>query len=78
MSTDAWSSTIDAYRSHLAAGARRPLTIRLRAHYLTRLSRTLPDPWQISTDDLTAWLTSHSWQAETLRSARSAIAAFYR
>lgn len=75
--TGIWAEAIDAYRAHLAAGARRPLTIRLRTHYLGRLSQAFPDPWAVTVDDLTAWLASHRWQAETLRSARSSIAAFY-
>jgi integrase/recombinase XerC len=60
----------------LAAGTATS-TIRLWRYYVDRLSRVLPSPDAATHDLLIAWLAHPSWQPETRRSARTAIAVFY-
>lgn len=79
MTNNQWQQAIADYETWMKAAARSDETIDLRDHQLRRLARAFPDgPWTITTDQLTEWLASHGWCAETLRSHRSALIAFYR
>lgn len=51
----------------------------LRASQLRRLAGDHPGrgPWDLVEADLSAWLGSHDWARETLRSHRAALRSFY-
>src|SRR5690606_21287867 len=36
------------------------------------------DPWQLTTEQLTAWISNPRWTSETRRSVRSTASVFYR
>lgn len=54
-------------------------TVGLRRYQLTRFAADHPgtSPWEMDAIMLTAWLASHGWGRETLRSYRSALRSFY-
>lgn len=53
-------------------------TIKLRLYHVRRALREIKrDPWEITTDDLIAWLSSKSWKGSTTRSYRTSLVVFY-
>lgn len=63
----------------LRAAGRSEQTIGLRRHHLGRLAADLRrGPWSVTAEDLSDWLGSHGWAAETLRSNRATLRGFYR
>ena len=73
-----WEHAITDYSTALSAARRSPGTIRLQRHYLRRFAATTPDPWAVTTRDLREFLAYPYWAAETQKSARGAVAGFYR
>jgi integrase len=57
-----------------------PQTIELRESQIKRLrSAVAPrDLWELTEDDLSGWLNSHGWGANTRIAARSALRSFYQ
>ena len=76
--TPGWWSAVSAFVVAMQAAHRSPGTVRLYRHYLAQLARDEPDPWNVSTADLRAWLAAGAWKPETAKTARSAVRAFYR
>lgn len=56
-----------------------PSTIAQRRYQVSRLARAHVDrsPWDLTVNDLTAYLSSHEWGREMLRSNRAAARSFY-
>lgn len=73
-----WVEALAAYAIALRAAGRAIGTIRLHRHYLDRLARCCPHPWDVTTADLRAVLAAHTWKPETRKSARSVFRSFYR
>lgn len=61
----------------LTAAGRRPQTVALRRHQLSRLASDVPDLLAASTDDLAGWLAGHDWAPATLKAHRDAVLSFY-
>lgn len=77
--TAAWVTAIAAFVTYLRAANRSATTIRLRSYYLGRLARDLTHaPFEVTMDELTAWVANDEWGAETKKSARASVVAFYR
>jgi integrase len=75
----AWREAIEAYLSWLSAGGSSASTLRLRRHYLKHLAQHAPgDPWEVSAEQVTAYIAGGAWQAETRKSARSACRSFFQ
>ena len=78
MTEVAWSDAIDAYLSWLSAGGSGAATLRLRRHYLRHLSGAASDgPWEVTPEQVTAYVASGRWAPETRKSARSTCRSFY-
>lgn len=62
-----------------AAAGRAAGTLKLRRQQVGRLARSHPGrgPWDLTPDDLVAWLAYPGWDGSTRRSHRAAIRAFY-
>lgn len=75
----AWRDPVACWLDWLAAGSSRIDTLNQRAYQLRRVARDHADthPWDVSTDDLAGWLSSHRWGREAIRSYRAALRSFY-
>lgn len=75
-----WADAIGCFVLALTAAGRPESTIGLRRYQLRRLAAEVAPlgPWQVSGPVLVAWIGSHGWAGETLRSMRSAVRGFYR
>lgn len=73
-----WASHIDAWCLSLRTAGRPETTIGLRRYHLTRLAGVFGgSPWDVTCDDLTAWLGGQRWRPETRRSWRASLRGFY-
>lgn len=70
-------SLIKHWAEWLAAAGTPATTMYLRRYQLRRFAKSFPDPC-VSTQELAAWLGSHGWSPETIRSYRASLRAFYR
>src|SRR5574343_835243 len=67
-----------AYCDYLRACGRSPHTIDLRKRQVRALLEDHPNPWRVSTEDLTDWLASHRyWSRATRSSYRDGLRGFY-
>lgn len=74
-----WTAAVAAYATTMAAAGRSAGTIRLHRHYLRRLQALHPaGPWSVTLTVLETFLATPGWAAETRKSARSTVRAFYR
>ncbi|MEV0890322.1 tyrosine-type recombinase/integrase [Promicromonospora sp. NPDC050262] len=74
-----WRPVVRDYLDSLRAAGRRPMTVRLHAHYLRHLERHARDPFSLNIRILERALTSRrEWEAETIRSAASVFRGFTR
>jgi integrase/recombinase XerC len=74
-----WDTAIEAFTLWQLAGGVSAGTVRLRCHYLHRLSKLRPGgPWTVAPHDLLTLLATPGWAPETRKSARAAVRAFYR
>lgn len=78
--TKKWGVAVNAWIVTLRAAGRPETTIRTRSEHLRWLAKWSGDvdPWEITTDDLTAWMGSKTWARETRRGVRSSLRGFYR
>lgn len=78
--TTEWAAIIAAWALSLRAAGRPETTIRTRTEHLRWLSVWAGDrsPWDLTTDDLTAWMGSRTWARETRRGVRASCRGFYR
>lgn len=76
--TDTWAEAIDGWTTSLKV-SKSPTTIRQRRWQLRKLveANQHRSPWKLKLEDLEEWLGSHDWNAETRKSARSAVRSFY-
>lgn len=73
-----WQRAIQSWTKAARGAARSEGTIRLRTYYLTMFSREVgAGPWNVTADDVSAWLASHQWGPETRKSARASLRVFY-
>lgn len=74
-----WAEAIAGWERWQRAGHRPESTIKLRTYHLRRFSVAHSDrsPWELTLADLSDWLGSHSWGAETRRSYRASLRTFY-
>lgn len=73
-----WRDAIHAWAESAHGANRSPGTIRLRTYHLTSFAASCPTgPWTVTPDDVSAWLASHDWSAETRKSARASLRVFY-
>lgn len=69
---------LHAYCDYLRAAGRSANTIALRKHQVLGLREAHPDPWRVTTEDLTDWLSSHRrWSRATRSSYRDALRSFF-
>jgi integrase/recombinase XerC len=73
----AWTTALDDFTAWMRAAGRAPGTIRLRRLQLLDLAREYADPWTVTGDALTRWLSNADWKAETRKSHRAAARTFY-
>ncbi len=88
--TNAWVVAIAAFKYYLRSSGRVPGTVRLRTYYVSRFAVdvTREDPFHcdpfagphtgVGVDQLAGWLANPGWKAETRKSARASLIAFYR
>jgi integrase/recombinase XerC len=73
-----WDNAIAEYTTAMRAARRSPGTVRLHRHYLRRLAGQVGSPWTVTTPQLRTYLDVSHWSAETQKSARASVVAFYR
>ena len=74
-----WDDAVAQYLVALRAGGAREQTIGLRRSQLARIGRGVGvGPWDVTGEQLVAWLGERDWSPETRRSHRSALRAFFR
>ena len=61
----------------LNAGGVSPGTVRVRSRYVGHFLRVNPDPRQVTSSEVAAFLASPGWKPETRRSARASIRVFF-
>lgn len=74
-----WGPAIAGYLHHLGAGGVAVTSRNLRAAHLRRLAIDLGgDPWEVTGDQLVAWLGGQAWRRNTTRSYGQSVRSFYR
>lgn len=75
----AWRQPIARWLGALTAAGQTRQTIDSRRQQLACAARRLgPDPWQVTADDLAAYVTAQDWSRETRRTNYAALRGFYR
>lgn len=75
--TTEWHQALSAYTGWMLASGSAETTLRIYRHYLRRLAASTDvPPFEISIDDLTAFLGVPRWLPATRKSARAAIRSF--
>lgn len=74
-----WREAIDGWGSYLISGSKPSTTLYLRQYHLRRFADQHGhlDPWEVTVDDLTAWLASYEWAPETRRSYQGSLRSFF-
>lgn len=75
-----WDEALAGFSQWLAAGGLSPGTIYLRCWWIRHLADfARPDgPWEVSSETILRWASTHEWQPNTRRSARAAIRRFFQ
>lgn len=75
-----WQQAVALWMLTLRAAGRPETTLQLREYQLRRVAAAMAPagPWEVTTEQLVAWLGVLDWSRETRRSYRSAIRGFYR
>lgn len=69
---------LSSWASWMRAAGRPATTIGLRTYQVRRVLHTIGvSPWSVTTEDLVRFLADQPWAAETRRSYRAALRAFY-
>jgi len=76
--SSSWVEPLDQWEAWMRA-ADRPVTTRyLRDYQMRRFAAEAGcHPWDVTTDELVAWLGGQEWATETRRSYRAALRSFY-
>jgi integrase len=73
-----WREALSGWKLWMRAAGRPNTTVRLREYQLRRFAAdTLRDPWEVTSEDLIAWVATQRWAPESRRSYRSALRSFY-
>jgi integrase len=72
-----WEDAQAGYLTWLAASGATQGTLRLRRHYLSRVSALAPSPADVDTGQLATFLACPTWAPETRKAARSAVLGFF-
>lgn len=77
--TGEWLEAVRGWETYLRAASRPDTTIYLRTYHLRRLAHEHDNhgPWELTFDDLTAWLGRYAWADETRRAYRASLRSFY-
>ncbi|MCM3577457.1 tyrosine-type recombinase/integrase [Micrococcus luteus] len=77
--TRTWDEALNHWTAWLRAADRASGTIKLRQSQVRRLAADVAPlgPWDVTADDLVAWLGRPGWSADTRRSHRAAVRTFY-
>lgn len=78
MESNHWAEALADWTDYQLAGNRRPGTIAKRLYHLKVLARTHPDPWQVTMQQLAAFLANPGWGPATKKSWRTSLVVFYR
>jgi integrase len=80
MLNKAWIKEVDDFLSHQKAGGKPETTRRARRDHLWHLARRseAETPWEVTGDDLIAYVGAQEWAKETRRSRRATFLAFWR
>lgn len=73
----AWRAPVEQWTTWLEAAATRPASLEQRRWWIRRLAETYGNPWNVTTDDLAAFLSREDWAPETKRVGRSSLRTFY-
>lgn len=75
-----WTEAIAAWLLALRAAGRPKSTIGLRSYQLRRLAAAMAPagPWEVTGEQLVAWVGAQDWARETRRSWRAGFRGFYR
>ena len=73
-----WNTALHQYATSQRAAGRSPGTVRLHAHYLSGLARTINRPWLATPVQLLEYVAHDGWAPETRKSASGAVRSFYR
>jgi len=75
----AWVDQLADWSAWLRAAGRPETTIYLRTYQVKRMAKAHRErpPYELSVDDLAAWLAAQEWAPETRRSYRAAFVSFY-
>lgn len=77
MAGETWADLIGHWMRYMQASGAPETTIRLRTYYVVRLAMVYPQVMTLGVDELSRWLGSGEWSANTRKSARSSLRAFY-
>lgn len=73
-----WDDAINDYCAWLRAGGASAATLKLRRHYLRRLSEQhRGGPWDMTGELLVAFCATEHWRPETRKTARGTVRSFY-
>lgn len=74
-----WAEPLARFAQHMRAAGLSEATVKLRNAQLERFARAHEhvEPWRVSVEQLTDWLSVQHWAKETRRSMRSSLVAFY-
>src|SRR4051794_4017497 len=75
--TNEWHQALRTYGAWMVSAGTAATTLRVYLHYLKRLATsTGVGPFELSIDDLTAFLGAPKWLPATRKSARAAVRSF--
>ena len=70
---------LEAWLTALAGASYSPNTLRQRRFFLGHFLAAHPDPWAVTTDEVSAWLAADQrWTPATRAAARGSLGSFYR
>lgn len=75
---ESWRAPVEGYVAHLQAGGLSAGTVEQYLFRVRQLSRLAADPWEITTQQLTQWISNPSWSSQTKRGSRVAAGSFFR
>jgi integrase len=76
--TPAWTAALDAWLTSLRAAGQPETTVRTRRQQVSQLATSgHGDPWDLTNDDLVAYMGGQRWALETRHAHRSALRGFY-